>query len=294
MIETGISFQADAGYLDLVLPLAAELADYVEVAPETLWRPGAGGEFAPNAFHDALRQFVADTDLGVVAHGVGLSLGTADPADEARLQRWLRRIAADHAELDFGWYTDHLGATVLGGADLALPIALPMTDTAAVVVAERLRRLQAIVPDVGCENSVFYFVLGDWLREPEFLGRILRAPRTHLLLDLHNVFTMAQNLGLDPHRYLEALDLDRVVEIHVSGGSDSDPAWLRSGHVLRLDSHDSAVPEPVWQMLARVAPRCRNLRGVTLERMEGTVAAADVPVLRRELGRIKEVLGARG
>ncbi|MEZ5963758.1 MAG: DUF692 family protein [Planctomycetota bacterium] len=290
MAKVGVTFQPDRAYLDLVLPLAVELADYVEVAPETLWRRDAHGNLAANAFHATLRTFVTASGLDVVAHGVGLSLGTADPYDEPRLQRWLARIAEDHATFGFLWYSDHLGATVLDGIELTLPIALPATEAAASVVAERLRRLQAIVHDVGCENAVCYFTLDDWLHEPGFLDRVLHAPRTHLVLDLHNVFTMARNLGVDPARYLEALDLDRVIEIHVSGGSDSDPAWLPSRRVLRLDAHDSAVPEPVWDMLARVAPFCRNLRGVTLERMEGTVEPGDVPLLRRELERVREVV----
>jgi hypothetical protein len=41
-----------------------------------------------------------------------------------------------------------------------------------------------VVPDVGVENNVAYFMLGDPLGEPAFLRSILRAEGTHLLLDL--------------------------------------------------------------------------------------------------------------
>jgi uncharacterized protein (UPF0276 family) len=157
------------------------------------------------------------------------------------------------------------------------------------VVRRSLRALQAVVPDVGVENTVLYFTLGSPLDEPAFLRRVLRAPRTHLLLDLHNVFTMAQNFGFEPRAYLDQLDLAKVIEIHLSGGSPSDPAWLPTGRVLRLDAHDTAVPEPVWALFEQVAPRCPNLRGVTLERMEGTVEEPDVPVIRDELRRARSV-----
>ena len=56
---------------------------------------------------------------------------------------------------------------------------------------------------------------------------------------------------------------------------------------MRLDGHDGAVPELVWRMLEAVAPRCPNLRGVTLERMEGTVEDADVPLVAAELARLR-------
>jgi hypothetical protein len=60
---------------------------------------------------------------------------------------------------------------------------------------------------------------------------------------------------------------------------------------MRLDGHDDAVPEPVWRLFEDIAPRCPRLRGVTLERMEGTVTgAADVTVLREELKRARRVL----
>ena len=55
----------------------------------------------------------------------------------------------------------------------------------------------------------------------------------------------------------------------------------------RLDSHCSAVPDEVWGLFEAVAPRCPNLRGVTLERMESTIVRDDVDVLRDELRRIR-------
>ena len=48
---------------------------------------------------------------------------------------------------------------------------------------------------VGVENSVFYFSPQDPLREPAFLKQALAEQGMHLLLDLHNVYTTAQNVG---------------------------------------------------------------------------------------------------
>jgi uncharacterized protein (UPF0276 family) len=288
----GITLQAERAYLDLVGPLAEAEADYVEVAPETLLE-ASRGELVQNAYGREVARWVARTRLPVVAHGVGLSLGTADPADRARFRDALAQVARDHAAFGFQWYTDHLGASTLAGAAATLPIPLPHTDAAAALVRERLAELQRVVPDVGFENSVFYFLLGEWLDEPRFFARILERPRTWLLLDLHNLYTMALNLGLDARDWLARADLSKVIEIHLAGGSRSDPAWLDGGRTLRLDSHDQDVPEAVWRLLEDVAPRCSNLRGVTLERMEGTVAGADhVGRLREELRRAREV--ARG
>ena len=122
-------------------------------------------------------------------------------------------------------------------------------------------------------------VPGDPLAEPAFIQQAL-GKEGWLVLDLHNVHTMAVNLGFEPEAYLARLDLDRVLELHISGGTYSEPGWLPSRRSLRLDSHDSTTPEPVWSLLESVWPRCKNLRGVTLERMEGTVGEADVVLIQ--------------
>ena len=289
----GFALPPDERTLAVCGALLREEPDYYELAPETTWRPPApdapaDAPLEPNGFHAAFRALRAETGKPFVAHGVGWSPGTVR-RDPARDRRWLARLHADHAAFGFRWYTDHLGATQLAGLELTLPLPLPMTAEMSALVRASLAPLQAVVPDVGLENSVFYFHLGDPLDEPAFLRSALSAPRTHLLLDLHNVLTTAVNAGIEPDRYLAALPLERVIEIHVSGGADSDPAWLPEGRTLRLDSHDSAVPEEVWGLLADVLPRCPNVRGVTLERMEGTVGEDDVPLLREELRRARRI-----
>jgi uncharacterized protein (UPF0276 family) len=289
VIPVGLTLQPDAAFLDLLTPVIDE-ADYYEVAPETLWRVDAGGRLVPNGYHRQLSALKDVSGKPFVAHGVGYSMGSSAVGDRARRKAWLARVAEDRRIFDFRWWTDHLGATSMSGLALTLPVPLPMTGRAAQTVRRRLAEMQRVVPDVGVENNVAYFLLGDPLEEPAFLGRVLAAPRTHLLLDLHNVYTMAENFGFDPLAYLERVPLERVIELHVSGGRDSEAGWLPSGRVMRLDGHDDAVPEAVWKLLAVVAPRCPRLRGVTLERMEGTVAEDDVALLADELDRVRRTV----
>jgi uncharacterized protein (UPF0276 family) len=285
VIPVGFTLQPDPQFLDLCGGIIRD-ADYWEVAPETLWRMRSDGRLEDNGYH---KRFAAMTRgrRFFVAHGVGISLGSAAAVDARRRRAWLARVKADHATFGFRWYTDHLGASAVDGLAMTLPLPLPMTAEAARTVRRRLSQMQRVVGHVGVENNVAYFVVGDPLDEPRFLMDCLRARGCHLLLDLHNVYTMAINHGFDPAEYLRRLDLAKVIEIHVSGGSESDPRWLPSGRVLRLDGHDGAVPELVWRMLEAVAPRCPNLRGVTLERMEGTVEEADVPHLAAEIQRLR-------
>jgi uncharacterized protein (UPF0276 family) len=288
MIALGFSLQPDAEFIDLLEGLLRTSIDYYEIAPETTWAVAPSGDFVPNGFHGRFLELGSRDDKPFVAHGVGFSLGSAGHGDAERRRRHLARIARDQRAFRFQWYTDHLGATAFGGCSMTLPIAIPMTPFGAKTVEASLAELQAFVPDVGVENSVAYFTLGDPLEEPRFLARVLSRPRTHLLLDLHNVYTMSQNFGFEAEAYLARLDLTRVIEIHLSGGSSSEPDWL-GGRVVRLDSHDSAIPERVWRLFEEVAPRCRALRGVTIERMEGTVGPSDVPLLFEEVRRARRI-----
>lgn len=289
----GLSLQPERRYLELLDEAFHVDVDDLEITPETLFRRDERGAWVPNGFYRRFADLAVRTGKRFVGHAVSGSLGSADPADRPRQREWLARVAAVARSFDLLWLSDHLGATTLAGRTITLPIAVPMEPAMAAIVRERLMELQTVVPEVGFENSAFLFLLGPWLEEPAFIASILRAPRTHLVLDLHNVHTMAQNLGADPREYLRGLDLARVIEIHLSGGSWSEPHWLPSGDVLRLDSHDDAVPEEVWQLYEEVLPGCANLRGVTLERMEGTVDESAVPRVRSELARAREVLHAR-
>jgi uncharacterized protein (UPF0276 family) len=292
MRGVGFTLQPEDAFLDLLGEVLRNEADYYEVAPETLWRSSRDGVLQPNGFHARFLRLREETGRPFVAHGVGFSVGTGSARDQSRRRTWLRQLRLDQRQFQFLWYTDHLGATALAGEAVTLPLPLPMTADAAQIVRRRLRALQSVVPEVGVENNVAYFLLGDALEEPGFLAACTRAPGTHLLLDLHNLYTMSVNFGFDSEAYLARLDLPRVIELHLSGGTMSDGQWLQSGRVFRLDSHAAAVPDEVWRLFERTLPRCTNLRGVTLERMEGTVTTEDVPVIREELRRIRRTLGA--
>jgi uncharacterized protein len=289
VIATGFTLPPDGESLEQLYPLILGEPELYEVAPETLWRQREG-RLVANGFHQRFLELKARTGRPFVAHGVGLSVGGTTAADGARRRTWLNQIAADHAAFDFLWYTDHLGVSAPDGLALTLPLPVPLTAAAAAGVARQLKALQQIVPDVGVENTAHHFVLGDPLDEPGFIARCLSGRRTHLLLDLHNVHTMALNLGFDAAAYLDRLPLHRVIELHLSGGAESNPGWLPSGRTLRLDSHDGAVPEVVWSLLDRVVRRCPNLRAVVLERLERTAGTDEVPLLREELRRIRRAV----
>jgi uncharacterized protein len=290
MVDVGFTLQPETKFLDLLEPVAAEFADLIEVAPEMLWRFDRDSAWHANSFFERIRAFGVRYGKAFIAHGVGWSPGSAELSDSERERKWLEAIRRTHEAFALRWYTDHLGASVWNGEELILPMPLPMTPASVATVRARMATIASLGLDVGVENSVFYFRYGSIEDETHFLRAIAEHGDVKLLLDLHNVFTTCVNAGGDPFAFVERLPLEHVIEIHVSGGADSESQWLPSRRVMRLDSHDDRVPEDVWRLLESTLSRCANVRAVVLERMEGTVEDADVPVLRDELTRIRSLV----
>ena len=284
-IDVGLMGVPDEATFRVMRPLFSQV-DRLLLTPETLWRPGKGGSIQPNDFHRLYRDLQQAEGLPCAAHGVGLSVGSGCAE---RLARWIDALAADHEVFHFDWFTDHAGLTEVAGELVSLPVPLPSLPGAADASRSRLAQLTHLFPFVGVESTADTLGGGD----PMAAARLLRhttADPFVLLLDLHNVYTMAENFGFSALEWIDELDLSRVIEIHLSGGSVSAPGLLPSGRQLRLDSHDQAVPEPVWDLLTAVLPRCPHLQAVTLERLDNTVEPQDVPLLADELGRIRDAV----
>ena len=288
-LGVGFALHPDLDYLELARDIIEGPADFFEINPETLWRPQQD-LLVRNDFYPLFTQIRDHSRKPFVAHGLHFSPGTPLDLDLPRSRAWLDRLRDDQSEFRFPWISEHLGWQIADGLQTTLPLPLPPTAEAVGIVAERMRLLAGVAGRSAFENSANYVFLGDPAVEPDFLNAICRAAPCRLLLDLHNVHTQCLNLGTDPRDYVDRLDLDQVLEIHLSGGSESDPAWLASGRVFRLDSHDGPVPEDVWKLFEHVLPRCRGLEGVVVERLNGTFKAAEVPALAAEVRRAKDLL----
>lgn len=116
--------------------------------------------------------------------------------------------------------------------------------------AERARELQALYGmPLAHENAAYYLECpGAEMREAEFLARLVQRSGTFLHLDLHNIYTNHLNLkGFDLKDYLDTLPLDKVISVHLAGGS-----WHGG---LYHDWHDACVPEPVWDLYEELLSR---------------------------------------
>lgn len=200
---------------------------------------GAGGP--PHAMLSRLRE-----DYPLSLHGVALSIGGAEPLDEDHLQR----LAALCARYDPQSVSEHLAWSRHGGEFLADLLPLAYTAETLARVCEHVDRTQAVLGrPILLENPSLYLSFEDsTLEEPDFLAEVARRTGCGLLLDVNNVFVSSVNLGFDPARYLAALPLDAVGEIHLAGHA------RRADGVL-IDSHGATVSAAVWGLYSGVIGR---------------------------------------
>jgi uncharacterized protein (UPF0276 family) len=215
-----------------------------------------------------------DRGVSIVPHGVGLSLGGAEPVDQARVAH----LAECAAVLDAPLVSEHIAFVRAGGLEAGHLLPVPRTRAGLAVLTDNIRRAGAGLPvPLALEPIAALF---DWPEadydEAAFLTEVLERTDALLLLDVANVYANARNRGQDPLSLLERLPLDRVAYVHVAGGAEHDGLYH--------DTHTDPVPEEVLALVRELCARHRP-PGLLLERDGAYPPAA---VLRRELDAIAD------
>ena len=229
------------------LVLHRDRIDFVEIV----------GEHFLDASRERRRQLsVLAEHFPVVVHTIGLSLGSIDPPDAGYLDALARLVREARAP----WVADHICYTRAGGIDIGHLAPLPRTEEA----IEALARNARIVRDrIGVplllENVAYLVDPGGEMDEAEFVAGALDASGCDLLLDLTNLHANATNFGYDAEAWLDRMPLERIGQVHVTGGHWSDGVLV--------DSHSAATHDEVWRLLERVAARV-VVPAVLLERDE--------------------------
>ncbi len=184
-------------------------------------------------------------DTPVALHGVGLSIGSADPLNGS----YLRRLRALVQHIEPALVTDHLCWTAVDHRGLYDLLPLPYTEETLEHVVARVREVQDwLGRRILLENPSTYVqfrhsVFTEW----DFLAAVAERADCGILLDVNNVYVSAVNHGFDPRRYIDALPPARIAQIHLAGYTDM-------GTYL-FDTHSAPVSPAVWELYARAVGR---------------------------------------
>lgn len=259
--------------------------DYVEVVPDTVWSD-RGRRHTHRYSDDREAIAVLDelaSDRTIVPHSIGLSIGSAHLFDEEHVEQvrqWCERF-------DCPWHSDHLSYNrVLHGDEMevnaGMTVPLTLDNESLDLLIPRVMRVQERNSrPFALENNVYYMRLEGDHQEPEFLNELAARTGCWLLLDLHNIYVNERNGGMPTQTFLERVSLDRVIEIHVAGGTQHGSFYL--------DSHAGATPAPVLDLLAEVLPSCVNLGGITFELVGSWFETFGADGLAGELERLREL-----
>lgn len=250
-LGVGVSTEYGAGdapgALDLAAAAEAGLADFLEL----------GVELAVGLDRHAEAWIAAGR--ATTWHFLDLNLDDPEDLDAA----WVADTRAGLARTRAAWVCGDAGLWHLGPRDRGHMLLLPpvLEAARADAIAEGVRALRhAVGHEVLPENPPGQVYVGD-LGLLDFYARVVERADTGLLLDVAHLAIYQQATGRAPLDGLDGFPLERVVEIHVAGGTVRDHrgyAWVDDDH--------SVVPlDATWRILDHVLPRAPNLKAIVVE-----------------------------
>jgi uncharacterized protein (UPF0276 family) len=200
--------------------------------------PVPGGK--PLRMLDAIRE-----RYPVVLHGVSMSVGSVDGLDPG----YLDALAALVRRVQPLWISDHLCWTGVHGRQLHDLLPLPYSEEALRVVVRNVRRAQdALGRRLVLENvSSYAEYRASSMTEWDFLNAVAEEADCLLLLDVNNVYVSSVNHGYDATRFIDAMPIKRVQQIHLAGHSN------HGTHI--VDTHDHPIAAPVWALYRQACER---------------------------------------
>jgi uncharacterized protein len=230
----------------------------------------------------ALRDLADERPL--LLHGVAMGLASSIPVEARRLDRMARLVDIVQPAA----WSEHLAFVRAGGFEVGHLAAPPRTHA---TVDGTLENLHRAATSIGCLPAVENIATlidppASSMDEAAWTRAIVEPSGVAMLLDLHNLYANALNFGAEPALLLDAMPLERVEMVHLSGGR-----WLRpaEGPPRLLDDHLHDVPDPVFALLECLAARAPRPLTVIIER-DGRYPSIDA--LLGEVRRARAALAA--
>lgn len=192
---------------------------------------GAGGQ--PLYFLEQIRNHYP-----ISLHGVGLSLGSTDALNQLHLKK-LKNLVQ---RFEPGLVSEHLCWGSIGGRSLNDLLPLPYTVEALHLIVQHICEAQdflgrrILIENVSSYLQYKQTTIPEW----EFLTEVATLSGCGILLDVNNIYVNSINHSFDPLRFIDAMPVDAVEEIHLAG-FDTNGSCL-------IDTHGTPVSENVWAL----------------------------------------------
>lgn len=213
----------------------------------------------------------------LIPHGLNLSLGSAEGVDS----EYLAKVADLVHFVDPPYWSEHIALTKAGGIEIGHLSPSVFSQEAVDVFVKNIETVKKTIPyPLVLENITYLFELPHSnLSEAAFLSQILERADCGLLLDITNLYTNAYNHGFDYRHFLSQIPLERVVQLHFTGG------FVAQNGIL-IDSHSENTPDAIWEVMDYVFS-VASPKGVILERDENIPPFAE---LKKEVQKAKDLI----
>jgi uncharacterized protein (UPF0276 family) len=280
------AFRAAAGPL-----FEEELVDALEWDVDETWGFDGGEELRRlPQWVDQLLDLYSESN-SLYGHGVWFSMLSA--RWEKRQERWLENLRSECRRRQYRHLSEHFGFLSAGHFSRGTVFPVPHTPAAVRIGRDRLGRISDASGGlhVGLENTAVALCTADAENQGAFLDELLAPLDGFLLFDLHNVWTQCRNLGLSAEALLPRYPLERVREIHVSGGSWYQPSTDPGKGPFRLDSHDGPVPDEAFALVPIALRHCPNVEVVIFEQRGANLSRPeDVASYQSEFRRLRSIV----
>lgn len=174
----------------------------------------------------------------MILHTIALSPGTDSPVDLSNLNRVQEFISL----LDSPWYGDHICFTDVPGNPSSALLPPILTEESLDIFVNRVNETQRIInKPLALENTVMHFNPVGTMTYPEFINEMLQRTDAGLLLSIQNITNSCQRYyPINHYEFIDSLNLDHLVEIHCTVGSDQmyaseECAELRQDQKLHME-----------------------------------------------------------
>ena len=232
---------------------AQHYRDVIETRPDIGWFEvhsenyfGGGGK--PHYYLEKIR-----CDYPLSLHGVGLSIGSADPLNYQHLQK-LKNLIQRYQP---GLVSEHLSWGSIGGRYMNDLLPLPYIEDALQHMVDRVSEVQDYL---GCqiliENVSSYLQFSSpTITEWDFLSQLSQRAGCGILLDINNIYVNAFNHGFDAYEYVQSIPVTSVQEMHLAGHTVNR---CKDTEII-IDSHDAMVRDEVWNLYREAVQRFEDV-----------------------------------
>ena len=211
-----------------------------------------------------------------VFHGLDLSIGSNEEINED----YLSSLEAVLNKTSPFWISDHFSYTKIGDYQTHQLMPVQFSRTSAESLVKKINIVNSrINKPFLLENITYYYQWpGSDMLEVDFYNYVFKESNTGMLLDLNNLYINSCNHNYDPYEFIDNLNLDRVVEIHLAGGE------LNNG--LLIDTHAHSISDNVWRMLEYTLDK-GNIKGVVVERDRNF---EDIDTIIQDINKAKKLV----